>query len=306
MAKQPAFQFYPGDWRKDTALRMCSPAARGAWMDMLCLMFESAECGVLITNGRTWTEQQIARECGCDLEHVHELLDNGVARRRDDGAIYSPRMVRDAELREERARAGKAGGKQKPKQTASKTPSKTEAKPQANGKQKGKQNRPPSSSSSSASSSSSSPPPACAGSPPAAPEVQAGSGDRDEAMDGMLDAVIEWAGGQLARSSAVPIVTDLLRAVESNPIVPPDGPAPTETEVVMALVRTMRAQPDAPQPTNRARVRQYAGAVMLRCAAEGTMPGEFEAIAAKPKSTFAGRFEDEHRARLARREEQSA
>lgn len=110
MSKAPSFQFYPGDWRKDTALRLCSPAARGAWMDLLCLMFESSQPGVLITNGRPWTVAQAARECGCKPKEIEELIENGVAKVREDGAIYSSRMIKDAAIRKARAEAGSLGG----------------------------------------------------------------------------------------------------------------------------------------------------------------------------------------------------
>ncbi len=43
--KLPSFQFYPGDWMKDPALRSVSLEARGLWMDMLCLLFESVRRG---------------------------------------------------------------------------------------------------------------------------------------------------------------------------------------------------------------------------------------------------------------------
>ena len=39
--KLPSFQFYPGDWMKDPGLRSVSLEARGLWIDMLCLLFES-------------------------------------------------------------------------------------------------------------------------------------------------------------------------------------------------------------------------------------------------------------------------
>ena len=39
--------FYPGDWFKDPALRSVSLAARGLWIDMLCLMFEGDHRGYL-------------------------------------------------------------------------------------------------------------------------------------------------------------------------------------------------------------------------------------------------------------------
>jgi uncharacterized phage protein (TIGR02220 family) len=45
MSKQPAFWFYPGDWFKDT--RTLSPAAKGAWIDLLCAMWDSQTRGIL-------------------------------------------------------------------------------------------------------------------------------------------------------------------------------------------------------------------------------------------------------------------
>ncbi|MEM9372611.1 MAG: hypothetical protein AAGA55_03125, partial [Planctomycetota bacterium] len=110
MAKQPAFQFYPGDWLKDPALRLCTPAARGAWIDMLCLMFESEDRGHLITNGQAWTIADIARAIGCQPKSVRELIAKGVARESEAGVIFSPRMVRDAKVAKARSEAGSKGG----------------------------------------------------------------------------------------------------------------------------------------------------------------------------------------------------
>ena len=45
--KRPAFQFYPGDWLHDTAVRACSLAARGLWIDMLSLMHQGHPYGNL-------------------------------------------------------------------------------------------------------------------------------------------------------------------------------------------------------------------------------------------------------------------
>ena len=46
------FKFYPSDWRADPALRMCSIAARGLWMEMLCVMHEATPRGSLLINGK--------------------------------------------------------------------------------------------------------------------------------------------------------------------------------------------------------------------------------------------------------------
>lgn len=128
MAKLPAFQFYPADWLKDPDLRRCSHAAKGVWIDMLCVMHECEERGVLATAGKAWSDEEIASVVGGDrkatLSCIHELIEKQVARRRGAGAIYSARMTRDEAIRKARAAAGSEGGKQK----ASKAPSKTLAK----------------------------------------------------------------------------------------------------------------------------------------------------------------------------------
>jgi hypothetical protein len=116
MAKLPSFQFYPGDWLKDPALRCCSPAARGVWIDLLCLMFEATERGVLrIKNGSKMKPISIKTLCktisGCKPKMIQELIDNGVIRTaRKDGALYSKRMARDElRMRHYRKRASRGG-----------------------------------------------------------------------------------------------------------------------------------------------------------------------------------------------------
>lgn len=101
--KLPGFMFYPGDWLKDPNLRRCSNSARGVWIDMLCLMFECEERGVLATAGRAWSDQEIAQAVGGDqkvaLSCLHELVDKVVAGRNQSGAVFCRRMVRDEEQR---------------------------------------------------------------------------------------------------------------------------------------------------------------------------------------------------------------
>lgn len=45
VGKQPAFQFYIGDWLKDTGT--LSLESRGAWIDLLCFMWHSKDRGLL-------------------------------------------------------------------------------------------------------------------------------------------------------------------------------------------------------------------------------------------------------------------
>jgi hypothetical protein len=156
--KQPYFPFYPGDWMKDPSLRAISSAARGFWIDMLCLMWESPRRGYLIhPTGRAVSIDQLARMTGNPLRDtarmLRELEECGVTSRTGDGILYSRRMERDERLRMVRSEAGKLGGnpniraklkeelvenlvKQNPKQTASKP----EPDGQANVKQTGNQN----------------------------------------------------------------------------------------------------------------------------------------------------------------------
>jgi hypothetical protein len=105
--KLPSFQFYPGDWMKDPDLRRCSAAARGIWFDMICLMFECQDRGVLATSGVPWTNQEIAASISGNpadnLSHLEELLSKGVARRNDSGAVYCKRMVQDQQARSSNA-----------------------------------------------------------------------------------------------------------------------------------------------------------------------------------------------------------
>ena len=99
MSREPSFQFYPGDWLRDANLRRCSARARGVWMDVLCLMFQCEQRGVLATGGEPWSEGEIARalpgHTAENLSGLQELLKNGVARKNEQGAIYSKRMVTD-------------------------------------------------------------------------------------------------------------------------------------------------------------------------------------------------------------------
>ena len=98
---------------KDPALRSCSIAARGLWMDMLCLMFESDRRGFLqAPSGTPYSPEQLARMTGCSADEVSRLLaeleTSGVFSRTAHGTIFSRRLKRDEEQRaDHRARQSK-------------------------------------------------------------------------------------------------------------------------------------------------------------------------------------------------------
>jgi hypothetical protein len=65
MQKLPFIQFYPGDWLKDPAVGLCSPATRGIWMDAICAMHEQGQTGELSGNAAS-----LARVCRCTPEEI--------------------------------------------------------------------------------------------------------------------------------------------------------------------------------------------------------------------------------------------
>ena len=114
MAKRPAFQFYPGDWKRDTALRSCTVCARGLWIEMIAAMHDAEPYGHLSVNEKTIGDVALSRMVGATLTQVRawlgELEAAGVFSRTEAGTIYSRRMVRDEEIREKRAAGGIKGG----------------------------------------------------------------------------------------------------------------------------------------------------------------------------------------------------
>lgn len=108
--KSPAFQFYPGDWRRDTALQVCSISARGLWAEMLFLMHDGEPYGHLATPDGPMSLRTLASLVHAPLKLVTsklgELERHGVFSRTSAGVIFSRRMVRDVTLRAKRAAGG--------------------------------------------------------------------------------------------------------------------------------------------------------------------------------------------------------
>lgn len=113
--KAPAFQFYPADWRKDPAVQALGYFERGVWFEILCLMHESNERGVLLLNDSPMPESALANILGLDNQILADSLTKirayGVAKvRQSDGALFSKRMVDDERLSKVRRDAGIKGG----------------------------------------------------------------------------------------------------------------------------------------------------------------------------------------------------
>lgn len=149
--KRPSFQFYPADWKANAKLRRCSDAARGAWMDVLCLLHDSDEYGVI-----RWPLADIARAAGVPLKLVKELASKDVFKGCDKGISgfeftprhagkdgdpvtlieqtdqpcwYCSRMVRDEHIRTKRGNGSRFTEDNQPPKVKPKSPPKVPPKP---------------------------------------------------------------------------------------------------------------------------------------------------------------------------------
>ncbi|RIY03496.1 hypothetical protein D3218_01685 [Aureimonas flava] len=106
-------KFFPADWQSDVLLRSCSIAARGLWIELLCIMQKAEPVGHLLVNGKAPAPSLLAVLCGTSEKEIRRLLDElreaGVFDEAD-GVIVSRRMVRDAEKAERDKTNGKKGG----------------------------------------------------------------------------------------------------------------------------------------------------------------------------------------------------
>lgn len=111
---EPWLKFFTSDWRADPRLRMCSPAARGMWIEMICLMHEAMPYGHLLIHGQSPNEAQLASLTGIQIAEVPDLVAEleraGVFSRTREGVIYSRKLVRMASRSAKARKNGKKGG----------------------------------------------------------------------------------------------------------------------------------------------------------------------------------------------------
>ncbi|MCC7202427.1 MAG: hypothetical protein IT393_07200 [Nitrospirae bacterium] len=100
MGKNPAFLFYPGDWVQDT--RILSLRAKGAWIDLLCMMWRSTERGTV-----TLSWPALARLLSAHLDEaklaIEELAEHRICDWVTDSngnvTLINRRMVREEKQR---------------------------------------------------------------------------------------------------------------------------------------------------------------------------------------------------------------
>ena len=141
---KPYLAFYVRDWQGDTALQRCSFAARGLWIEMLCIMHDANPCGFLRLGKMDLDAEGLAAWIrGAKASEVSALLaeleEHEVFSRDDKGRIYCRKMVRAAKRSELYAnnRKGRTTKKTSPENddlqissTISSTISQTNASPQ--------------------------------------------------------------------------------------------------------------------------------------------------------------------------------
>ncbi len=92
--KRPSFQFYPGDWQTNSNLKRCTRVEKSVWIDLMCLMHDSEEYGVL-----RWPLKEIAEAANCKLSELRALVEKGVLKGADknqrcEAFVYVPRSGR--------------------------------------------------------------------------------------------------------------------------------------------------------------------------------------------------------------------
>lgn len=132
MTRRPSFQFYPGDWVGNANLRRCSHEEKGAWIETMCLMHDSAtEYGIL-----HWPLREIGQAVHCKVAVLQALVTKGVLKGADPGEMctefiftpyhagkrgepvtlvpaqpgpvwYSSRMVKDEYIRQVRGKSSR-------------------------------------------------------------------------------------------------------------------------------------------------------------------------------------------------------
>jgi len=97
-------KFNTGDWLTDPRLSLCSPLARGVWMDLLCAMHQLDRSGEL-----RGTTEELARLARCSTEEfvkamtdIQNKLAGDVQQRNGSWSIANRRMKREADIREKR------------------------------------------------------------------------------------------------------------------------------------------------------------------------------------------------------------
>jgi hypothetical protein len=114
LAGLPYSKFFWNDYAGDQELRLCSLAAQGFWMRLLCIAGQSIETGFVLLNGKKPTDEDLVKVTGATLEEVvslrRELIAKGVCSKDRRDVLYCRRMVNEEKKRSKSRDGGKIGG----------------------------------------------------------------------------------------------------------------------------------------------------------------------------------------------------
>lgn len=126
MSKRRWSKFWWQDYERDPALRLCSLAAQGLWMRLLCLMHEAEPYGHLCVNHRPLHTRQLAQMLGVSDRQIQrlmvELREAGVYSTTPEGAVFCRRLLRDKAASDLGAQWGRTGGNPQLKPTSAANP----------------------------------------------------------------------------------------------------------------------------------------------------------------------------------------
>lgn len=121
LRNSPYLPLYVKDFMADEKLAECSANANGVYIRLMCLLHKSESYGKILLKEKNKTNSNVCMNFALMLtrhmpytvkeiyEGLTELLDNEVVYIEGD-YLYQSRMVKDGEISEKRAAAGKKGG----------------------------------------------------------------------------------------------------------------------------------------------------------------------------------------------------
>lgn len=108
--RQPWFKLFPGDWRQCPELRACSAAARGVWMDLMCLAHQAERYGHVEYDSAETLALSLGIHPTEFLPAFEELERRKVFTRASPTDVFSRRMVLDEQRRLAGVENGRRGG----------------------------------------------------------------------------------------------------------------------------------------------------------------------------------------------------
>lgn len=106
MPRKPFFKFYPADWMGDPGLAMCSLAARGLWIEMLCVMDQSDPRGWLNIGGHFLSTDEFCQKFSGRVNEAQDAA-RELAKFKvfsvQDSKVFSRRMIRESHISDVRS-----------------------------------------------------------------------------------------------------------------------------------------------------------------------------------------------------------